>query len=66
MSDAPFKETLIPASSSDASASAARLRLGEALAQLNPEGGIKGEGSGRGDKSKKEDKKKAAKSQPGV
>ena len=66
MSEAPFKETLVPDSSSDASASAARKRLGEALAQLNPEGGIKGEGSGRGDKSKKEDKKKAAKSQPGV
>lgn len=66
MSEAPFKETLVPTSSSDASASAARQRLGEALAQLNPEGGIRGEGSGRGEKSKKEEKKKGLKSQSGV
>ena len=66
MSEAPFKETLVPASSSNATASAARQRLQEALTQLNPEGGIRGEGSGRGDKSKKEEKKKASKSQPSI
>jgi arylsulfatase A len=66
MREAPFKETLVPDSTSDASAIAARKRLSNALSELNPGSGLKGEGSGRGDKSKKEEKKKAAKAQPGV
>jgi tRNA U34 5-methylaminomethyl-2-thiouridine-forming methyltransferase MnmC len=66
MREAPFKEQLVPESTTDASANAARKRLSDALAELNPGGGVKGEGTGRGDKSKKEEKKKAVKAQSGV
>ena len=66
MSEAPFKETLVTISQSNGLALAARERLNDAIAQLNPEDGIKGEGSGRGDKSKKEEKKKAPKTKPSV
>ena len=59
MKNAPFEEILVAADSKDAAAMAARKRLSEALAGLNPAAGFKGEGSGRGDKTNKE-KKKAA------
>jgi len=53
MKNAPFEEIPVPADSNDAAAVAARARLTAALAELNPAAGFKGEGSGRGDKSKK-------------
>jgi arylsulfatase A len=53
MKRAPFEEILVPDGSEDAAATAARQRLTTALAGLNPEAGFKGEGSGRGEKSKK-------------
>ena len=66
MREAPFKEQLVSESTNDASAIAARKRLSDALAELNPGGGVKGEGTGRGEKSKKEEKKKDLKAQSGV
>ena len=53
MKNAPFEEIPVPADSKDAAAMAARTRLAAALAELNPAAGFKGEGSGRGDKTKK-------------
>jgi arylsulfatase A len=66
MREAPFKEQLVSESTNDASAIAARKRLSDALAELNPGSGVKGEGTGRGEKSKKEEKKKALKAQSDV
>ena len=66
MREAPFKEQLVSESTNDASAIAARKRLSDALAELNPGGGVQGEGTGRGEKSKKEEKKKTSKAQSGV
>ena len=60
MTNAPFEEILVPADSKDEAAVAARQRLSAALAELNPGAGFKGEGSGRGDKTKKNKKKAAA------
>ena len=57
MKNAPFEEIPVAADSKDAAAIAARKRLSDALAGLNPAAGFKGEGSGRGDKTKKENKK---------
>ena len=57
MKNAPFEEIPIAADSKDGAAIAARKRLSDALAELNPAAGFKGEGSGRGDKTKKEKKK---------
>lgn len=54
MKNAPFEEIPVPADSKDTAAVAARQRLSAALAELNPGAGFKGEGSGRGDKTKKE------------
>ena len=53
MKNAPFEEIPVAADSKDAAAIAARQRLSAALAELNPGAGFKGEGSGRGDKTKK-------------
>ena len=53
MKNAPFEEISVAADSKDAAAIAARQRLSAALAELNPGAGFKGEGSGRGDKTKK-------------
>ena len=53
MKNAPFEEIPVPADSKDTAAVAARQRLSAALAELNPGAGFKGEGSGRGDKTKK-------------
>ena len=53
MKNAPFEEIRVPGDSKDAAAMAARQRLTAALAELNPGAGFKGEGSGRGDKTKK-------------
>jgi arylsulfatase A len=64
MREAPFAEKLVSESTRDLSAIAARRRLSDALAELNPGGGLKGEGTGRGDKSKKEEKNNAVKTQP--
>ena len=61
MKNAPFEEIPVAADSKDAAAVAARQRLSAALAELNPAGGIKGEGSGRGDKTKKKQKKEKVK-----
>ncbi len=60
MKNAPFEEILVPADSKDEAAVTARKRLSAALAELNPGAGVKGEGSGRGDKTKKTKKKAAA------
>ena len=57
MKNAPFEEIPVAADSKDEAAVAARKRLTDALATLNPEAGYKGQGSGRGDKTKKEKKK---------
>ena len=53
MKNAPFEEIPVPADSKDTAAVAAHQRLSAALAELNPGAGFKGEGSGRGDKTKK-------------
>ncbi len=60
MKNAPFEEIPVPGDSKDTASVAARQRLSAALAQLNPGAGFKGEGSGRGDKTKKEKKKTTA------
>jgi arylsulfatase A len=57
MKNAPFEEISVAADAKDEASTAARTRLGKALAELNPGAGFKGEGDGRGDKSKKEKKK---------
>ncbi|MBI3882555.1 MAG: sulfatase-like hydrolase/transferase [Verrucomicrobia bacterium] len=64
MKNAPFEEIPVPADSKDGAAMAARQRLSAALVELNPGAGFKGEGSGRGDKSKKVKKKAATESAP--
>lgn len=61
MKNAPFEEIPVPADSKDEGAVAAKKRLSSALSELNPAGGVKGEGDGRGDK-----KKKTGKSEPEV
>ncbi|GEM_PF-1973232 len=48
MSTAPFEEIVVPASTKDPTAIAARKRLQAALDQLNPAGGIRDEGDGTG------------------
>ncbi len=58
MKNAPFAEIPVAASSKDAAVLAARQRLSAALTELDPASGFKGEGSGRGDKTKKEKRKK--------
>ena len=58
MKDAPFSETLVPADSKDAAATAARTRLAVALTQLNPAGGILDQGDGSGRSANKDEKKK--------
>jgi len=40
MKNAPFKEILVPSDSNDADAIAARKRLGDVLAELNPAAGV--------------------------
>jgi arylsulfatase A len=60
MSDSPFTEKLVAATADTEASKAARGRLTEALATLNPAGGILDEGDGSGrhaDKSKKAGKK---------
>ena len=57
MKNAPFEEIPVAADAKDEASTAARTRLSKALAELNPGAGFKGEGDGRGDKSKKEKKK---------
>lgn len=64
MKNAPFEEIPVAADSKDAAAIAARQRLSAALAELNPGAGFKGEGSGRGDKTKKEKTAAATDAQP--
>ena len=65
MSNAPFEEKLVLASNDNTESAAARKKLTEILAQLNPAGGIldTGDGSGRhgNKKDKKEEKDKPAK-----
>jgi arylsulfatase A len=60
MSDAPFAEKLVPATSTNPAAVAARRTLQAALDQLNPAGGIedKGDPSGRHAKNVEKKKKK--------
>ena len=63
MRDAPFTEPVVPTAADSDTSRAARMRLAEALAALNPAGGIldDGDGSGRhASKSKKEKKQKTA------
>jgi hypothetical protein len=48
MSDAPFTEKSVPATTTDPAATAARKRLQAALDQLNPAGGILDTGDGTG------------------
>jgi arylsulfatase A len=57
MHDAPFAEILVPADSADPAAVAARQRLGAALAQLNPAGGILDEGDPSGRHAKNVERK---------
>ena len=64
MKNAPFEETLVPADSKDEAAVAARKRLSGVLAELNPGGGVKGEGDGRGDKKKKKGKESEPEAKP--
>ena len=66
MKNAPFEEIPVPADFKDEAAVAARKRLSAALAELNPGAGFKGEGSGRGDKTKKDKKKADAAPVPAV
>ncbi len=61
MKNAPFSETLVPADSKDAAATAARTRLAAALTQLNPAGGILDQGDGSGRSANKKDEKKKKK-----
>lgn len=58
MSDAPFKETLVPADTKDPAAVAARTRLQAALAQLNPAGGILDDGDGTGRHANRRDRRR--------
>jgi len=53
MTNAPFEEFAVAADSKDAAAVAARKRLTDVLSQLNPAGGFKAEGDGKGDKKQK-------------
>jgi arylsulfatase A len=57
MSEAPFKERLVPADSTDPAAIAARGRLQAALDRLNPAGGILDDGDGTGRHANKKKKK---------
>jgi arylsulfatase A len=57
MSNAPFDEKLVLASSDNAESAAERKKLTEILAQLNPAGGILDEGDGSGRHGNKKDKK---------
>jgi arylsulfatase A len=57
MCEAPFKEKLVAADTTDPAATTARKRLQGALAQLNPAGGILDEGDGTGRHANKKKKK---------
>jgi len=57
MSRAPFEEKMVPAGSTDATATAARSRLAAVLAGLNPAGGIPDAGDGTGRHASKSKKK---------
>jgi arylsulfatase A len=61
MSGAPFTEPLVPASGESGAAKEARRRLGEALQQLNPAGGILDTGDGTGRHAGWDEKKKRKK-----
>lgn len=58
MSGAPFEEKLVPADSTNPAAVAGRRRLGAALQQLNPAGGILDDGDGSGRHANRDKKKK--------
>lgn len=60
MQDAPFAETPVAADSQDPEAQAARRRLAQVLAELNPAGGKTDAGAPAGAKKPKRQKKKAA------
>ena len=53
MKNAPFEEIPVPAGSKDEASVAARTRLSEVLARLNPGGGFKAEGDGRSERKQK-------------
>jgi arylsulfatase A len=57
MSNAPFEEKLVLAANDNAESAAARKKLTEILAQLNPAGGILDTGDGSGRHGNKKDKK---------
>ena len=57
MSNAPFEEKLILTANENQESSAARKKLPEVLAELNPAGGILDEGDGSGRHGNKKDKK---------
>jgi len=59
MSKAPFEEILVPFSTKDPEAIAARKRLQAALNKLNPAGGILDQGDGSGQHASKKAKKEA-------
>jgi hypothetical protein len=61
MSDAPFAEKLVPTSTKDAAALAARQRLQAALDELNPAGGILDQGDGTGRHATRTKKKVSSK-----
>ncbi|NBV85013.1 MAG: hypothetical protein EBS01_01830 [Verrucomicrobia bacterium] len=60
MSNAPFEEIPVPAGSRDEASIAARSRLSEVLARLNPTGGVKADGDGRSDRKRKKKGKDSA------
>jgi arylsulfatase A-like enzyme len=62
MSDAPFTETLVSADNETAAAKASRAKLGAALAELTPAGGILDMGDGTGRHADKEKTKPSEKS----
>ena len=64
MKNAPFEEIPVAADSKDEAAIAARKRLSDALTELNPGAGAKGEGDGRGSKKQKKKKGSEAGSKP--
>lgn len=59
MSNAPFEEKLVLASNDNSESAAARKKLTEILAQLNPAAGILDTGDGSGRHGNKKDKKEA-------
>jgi hypothetical protein len=61
MTDAPFAEKRVDASTDTETSKAARTRLASVLAELNPAGGIPDTGDGTGRHANRDRKKKSSK-----